>query len=229
MANNSDSRRFSSIRPVLPYLVAAALGVLTLVGWLFFFVANDEYTWWRTGVVVREASLLSPDRLRLGVNSCNRNPEVTLLRETNVDVQVKVVTPPIFISLGSAECGDSVNVQLQEPLRDRDVVDKHTGKVVRDASRYVEVSVAGTSLTDPDRVMFHISSCNIDPDRNPEVSHLMETDSDIQVRVVAKPHPSLPDGADCRDRSVAIRLQEALGDRAIVDMRTRKVMRLQSR
>ena len=127
----SGSRGFLFSRLVRLYLLATTLGVLALAGWLFFFVANDEYTWWRTGVTVYGAYLLSPNRIELIVNSCNRNPEVSLLRETDVDVQVKVVTHPHLALLGSTECLDTVEIQLQGPLGARDVVDKHTGEVVR--------------------------------------------------------------------------------------------------
>ncbi len=84
---------------------------------------------WRGEVRVFEARLLSPDRLALAVGSCNGDPEVTLLRETAVDVQVKVVASSTPLR-GGKDCQDIVEVQLQEPLGDRILVDKHTGRSV---------------------------------------------------------------------------------------------------
>ncbi|MEA1958431.1 MAG: hypothetical protein U9N44_01990, partial [Chloroflexota bacterium] len=43
---------------------------------------------WRAEVRVVYAELRSPDRLALSVASCNGNPEVSMLLETDVDVQV---------------------------------------------------------------------------------------------------------------------------------------------
>ncbi len=84
---------------------------------------------WRSEVSVVEAELRSPDRLVLFVDSCNEDPEVTLLRESDIDVQIKVVASSTPLR-GGGDCLDMVEVQLQEPLGDRVVVDKHTGQSV---------------------------------------------------------------------------------------------------
>ncbi|MCI0437775.1 MAG: hypothetical protein L0177_01430 [Chloroflexi bacterium] len=84
---------------------------------------------WRSEVSVAEAELRSPQRLVLTVNSCNGDPEVSLLRETDVDVQVKVVASSTPFR-GGCDGQDSVEVRLQEPLGGRVVVDKHTGQRV---------------------------------------------------------------------------------------------------
>lgn len=84
---------------------------------------------WRGEVRVVEAALLSPDRLALAVGSCNGDPAVVLLRETDVDVQVKVVASSTPL-LGGKDCLDGVVIQLQKPLGSRGVVDKHSGKSV---------------------------------------------------------------------------------------------------
>ena len=95
---------------------------------------------WRGEVSVVRAELRSPpglklsralarDRLALIVDSCNGDPEVSLLRETDVDVQVKVVASSTPLR-GGKDCRDVVEVQLQEPLGGRVVVDKHTGQSV---------------------------------------------------------------------------------------------------
>ncbi len=205
------------------YIAVAAIGLLVFMVWLFFFIGYDGgYTWGRNEISVLSARLNAPDRLVLNVNSCNRNPEVSLLRETDVDVQIKVVAdaPPPY---GGPECDDIVEIQLEEPLGNRDVIDKHTGEVVRDASSHTEVSVDEASLESPNRLFLDVSTC----DEFPEVSHLVETDVDVQVKVVAEAPPFVY-GKDCRDR-VAIQLQEPLGDRSVVDMLTGEVVRVRSR
>ena len=54
------------------------------------------------------------------------------LQETDVDVQVKVIafSTPMH---GGADCQETVNAYLEEPLGDRMVVDKHSGRIVSDA------------------------------------------------------------------------------------------------
>ena len=71
------------------YRTTVAIGVLALGITLFLLIGNGMITW-RVGVNVLDATLTSPDRLRLTVSSCNRQAEVSQLRETDVDVQVKV-------------------------------------------------------------------------------------------------------------------------------------------
>ena len=208
------------------FIAAVAIGALAFAVWLFFFVGNGRDTS-RAGVSVIQARLIAPDKLRLNVNSCNKNAGVSDLVETDVDVQVKVVADydpsPLFVQ----ECDDAVEVQLAKPLGDRDVVDKHTGEAVRDTSRYLEMSVVEARLIAPNEVMLNVSSCNRNPNRSPGVSDLVETDVDVQVRVVAEFHPPLPGRADCRDRRVRIQLQQPLGDRDVVDKRSGQVVRVQ--
>lgn len=128
MTDNSGLRRFLSRR--LAFLAVAAVALL-FTGFVAAFLA-----WlllgggvWRSEVSVVGAELRSPDRLALIVDSCNGNPEVSLLRETDVDVQVKVRASSTPFR-GGPECQDVVEVQLQEPLGGRLVVDKHTGQSV---------------------------------------------------------------------------------------------------
>ena len=80
---------------------------------------------------VLDARLTSPDRLALTVSSCNRKAEVSQLRETDVDMQVKVKAYIHPFLQGGEDCADLVEVQLQEPLGDRDVVDRRTGQAVK--------------------------------------------------------------------------------------------------
>ena len=84
---------------------------------------------WRSEVRVMEAHLLSPTRLALYVGSCRGSPEVSLLREADAEIQVKVVSwvTPL---LGGEDCLDAVHIQLEEPLGDRVIVDRHNGEQV---------------------------------------------------------------------------------------------------
>ena len=131
---HSASRGSLSGRRRRLYTVVAVMGLLALVIWLFFFIGNGGCNW-RTGASVLEAESISSSRLLLIVRSCNQNPEVSQLRETEVDVQVKVLVDIHPFLLGGEDCLDAVEVQLQEPLGDRDVIDKRGGEVVRVRSR----------------------------------------------------------------------------------------------
>ena len=130
--DNCGSRRFLSRRvKLLVTAVAVLVAVVAVLGMAFFMAwLTIGGGVWRSEVPVVEAALRSPDRLALLVDSCNGNPEVTLFRETNTEVQVKVIASSTPFR-GGPECQDTVDVQLQEPLRDRVVVDKHTEQSVK--------------------------------------------------------------------------------------------------
>ena len=155
MTNTSGSKRFLSGRLKL-LLVAAVvvIGLLAFAVWLI--LGLNGYTW-RGEVSVESASLRSPDRLTLVIDPCNKNPEVSLLRETDVDVQVKVTVDSHLFPLGGSDCGgDTVEVQLREPLGDRVVVDKHTGQRVsvrafRPTSQQEEARESGADTQSPDQ------------------------------------------------------------------------------
>lgn len=117
------SRRLASL--------AVAAAVLLVTGFVTAFLA-----WlllgggvWRSEVSVVEAQLRSPTKLALFVDSCNGDPKLSLLQETDRDVQVKVVASSTPFR-GRQDCADGVEVQLQDPLGDRLVVDRHSGQSV---------------------------------------------------------------------------------------------------
>ena len=115
-----------------PKSLIVAVVVTAVVGFaagLFLLIGFGAYTW-RSGVSVAEAEFYSPNRLRLSVASCQKHPEVSMLRETDVDVQVKVVADSHPFLQGGLDCQDPVEVTLREPLGDRVVIDRHTGQVV---------------------------------------------------------------------------------------------------
>jgi len=110
---------------VAAFAVGLVVGALVMIAvWLIFGGGV-----WRSEVAVHGAELRSTDRLALVVGSCNGAPEVTFLRETDDDVQVGVVASSTPL-LGGDDCQDLLEVQLQEPLGDRAVIDKRSGQSV---------------------------------------------------------------------------------------------------
>ena len=81
----------------------------------------------RAGVEVSEGYLMTPDVVMLVVQSCHRQPQLELLRETADEVQVKVTSRTNESGL---TCQDAVICRLQEPLGGRRVLDQHTGNIV---------------------------------------------------------------------------------------------------
>lgn len=81
---------------------------------------------------VIRAELSTPSALLLDIdNACNGNPELAYVRETDVDVEVMVSADSHPFSGGSDDCGAIVEVQLQKPLGDRVLIDKHSGQTLR--------------------------------------------------------------------------------------------------
>ena len=129
MTNSSGSSGLISGHPKSLIVAVVATGLAVVVAGLFLLIGLGGYTW-RHEVSVVDAESLSPYSLRLSVASCHKNPELSMLRETDVDVQVKVVADSHPFLQGRNDCQDSVEVKLQEPLGRRVVVDKRTGRVV---------------------------------------------------------------------------------------------------
>jgi hypothetical protein len=90
---------------------------------------------WRSEVRVVAAELRSPDRLALSVDSCNGNPEVSLLRETDVAVWIKVIASSTPLK-GGNDCGDILEVQLEDSFGDRVLIDMHKGQVINVSVAY---------------------------------------------------------------------------------------------
>ena len=129
MTNGSGLSGFISGLPQSLIVAVVATGLAVVVGGLFLLIGLGGYTW-RHEVNVDGAESFSPYSLRLSVASCHKNPELSMLRETDVDVQIKVVADSHPFLQPGLDCQDLVEVSLQEPLGDRVVVDKHTGQVV---------------------------------------------------------------------------------------------------
>ena len=93
------------------------------------YVGDDEYAG-RQEVSVREAWLESPDTLVLSADTCNENPEVSVLLETDEEVQVTMSADASPFRQSYPDCLEAITVQLQSPLGDRVVVDQHIGREV---------------------------------------------------------------------------------------------------
>ena len=87
------------------------------------FIARHE-------IAVKVAWLRSPDTLVINANACHRDPKLTLLRQTDVDVTVKMAVGPDPYPNGGPECLEELIVQLERPLGDRTVTDAYTGRAL---------------------------------------------------------------------------------------------------
>ena len=73
--------------------------------------------------------MFTPDMLLLTVPTCEMQP-VPSIEETEFDVQVRVTASVSPFQGSGLDCQGPVMILLQEPLGDRDLVDKHTGQTV---------------------------------------------------------------------------------------------------
>ena len=68
------------------------------------------------------------------VPTCNGDPEVTQLNEQTERVTVEVVSTKVLRGESPA-CLDNVEVQLERPLGDRELVDRTSGRTLRVRNR----------------------------------------------------------------------------------------------
>ena len=251
MTNSSAQNGFLSGRLGLSITAATvAIGLTAFAIWPLLgcglFTSRGE-------VPVRGAELRSPDKLTLIVASCNKNPEISLLRETDVDVQVRVVADTELFPQSGDDCQDIVEVQLQEPLGDRALIDKHTGQRVSvtlfgPTAQMEQLQESGTEkkLADDEpkavdtgnkRGARHEIAVEVawlqDPEtlvinantchRNPELSLLRETDVDVTVEMVVDPDPYPNGGPECLEELI-VKLEGPLGDRTVTDAHTGKAL-----
>jgi len=78
--------------------------------------------------LAEDAVLVAAAELEVGVQSCNGNPEITQLTETDQQVRVEV-TATVFDPGDS--CLDLIVVALDAPLGDRELVDLTSGRTIR--------------------------------------------------------------------------------------------------
>ena len=129
---DSSSPTGSSADRLIPVIVAVVVtGLLVFVA-CFMVWYHFGGGAWRSGVSVRDVKLAAPDTLILTLASCHGAPRVSMSRETDVDVQVKVIafSTPFH---GGLRCQEGVNIYLEEPLGDRVIVDLHSGQTFSDA------------------------------------------------------------------------------------------------
>lgn len=74
---------------------------------------------------------LTDDRtLEMSVDSCNGNPEVTELEQTETEVRLEVTSTVPGPGQPGNDCMDGIEVTLDAPLGDRVLVDARTGDAV---------------------------------------------------------------------------------------------------
>ena len=244
MTNSSGPKRHWSGRLKLLFVAAVVVIGLTIFAALSLLGCSVFAS--RGEVDVMEAKMQSPERLELVVASCNENPEVSLLRETEDDVQVRVIADYDFFAQSGDDCQDIVEVQLQDPLGDRVVIDERSGQQVsvteiRQPGRQEQSQESGTEKTSVDDAPWiqpaenegaarHEIAVNVAwlraPDtlvinantchRNPELSMFQETDVDVTVKMAVGPDPYPNGGPDCLEELI-VQLERPLGDRTVTD------------
>lgn len=127
MVNNSSSEGLLS---GLPGMLRFAVVVVLLLAFAVLLLFGLGVCSLRSGVSVVGAELNYPDNLILIVDSCHKAPGVSTLKETDVEVQVRVVASSHPFLRGGDDCQDIVSVPLGKPLGNRTVIDMSTGKTV---------------------------------------------------------------------------------------------------
>ena len=195
----------------------------------------------RQEVRVKEAWLQFPDLLVLSADTCNENPEVWVLQQTEADVQVLMSADAFPFRQSYPDCVEAIAVQLREPLGDRVVVDQHTGRAVsvspfgseetstdepqkaigmrnERATRH-EIAVEVAWLLAPDTLVINANTCH----RDPELALFRETDADVTVKMIVGPDPYPNGGPDCLEELI-VQLRKPLEDRTVTDALTGKVL-----
>ncbi len=117
----------AKVTVLLTFLVTA----LVTAAALFLVWHNLGGGAWHSSVGILEAYPQEnrTDRLTLIVQSCNGAPSVRHQRETNsaVEIRVQAFSTPLH---GAQECLDALEVQLEQPLGDRILLDEHTDQEV---------------------------------------------------------------------------------------------------
>lgn len=84
----------------------------------------------RQPVTFTEVYLVDDRTLQMNVASCNGDPELTALEETEGEVRLEVTSTVAAPGWASQDCLDGIEVTLDAPLGDRTLVDITTGNVV---------------------------------------------------------------------------------------------------
>ncbi len=113
-----------------PRYAAVAVASFVLGGLVVFFIWQSVGGGlWRGGVEIREARWLTPNTLELIVDSCNANPSLSIHRQDDGSVRLRVVASSTPLK-GGDECLDRIEIYLSEPFADSLVIDDHTNRAV---------------------------------------------------------------------------------------------------
>lgn len=101
------------------------------IPWAFDVVDAQEESTVRGPVAITEASDPGGTALQLYVDSCNGEPEVTVLEQTDAEVRVEITSTTPAPGWGGNDCLDGLELTLDAPLGDRALVDLSTGDPVQ--------------------------------------------------------------------------------------------------
>lgn len=101
------------------------------IPWAFDVVDAPEDSTVRGPVAITEASAAAGGTtVQLYVGSCNGEPEVTVLEQTDTEVRVEITSTTPAPGWPGADCLDGLELTLDAPLGDRALVDLSTGDAV---------------------------------------------------------------------------------------------------
>lgn len=123
MANSVSPRKVALWAGLLT-AVAVATGITLFLVWLFLGGGA-----WHGGVSIVEALPHSETTLVLNVAACKEAPSVSFFRETDSYVEVEVAAYSTLLG-DELHCLEAVNIYLEDPLGDRPLIDRHTGRPV---------------------------------------------------------------------------------------------------
>ena len=114
---------------VLAILGLAVLGMLVLQSGGIKSLQEISF---HKSVEILEVTVAEPysHQIRVGVASCNFDPELIHKFESENEVEIKMISSWEPFRGGQDDCQDSVIVRLDRPLGARAVIDKHRGRVV---------------------------------------------------------------------------------------------------
>lgn len=101
------------------------------IPWAFEVVDAPEESTMRGPVEIWEAYVADEPGLQLIVGSCNGDPEVTVLEQTDTEVRVEVTSTTPAPGWPGEDCLDGLELTLDTPLGDRTLVDLSTGDAVQ--------------------------------------------------------------------------------------------------
>lgn len=100
------------------------------IPWAFEVVDAPEESTVRGPVEIWEAYAGGGAGLQLTVGSCNGEPEVTVLEQTDSEVRVEITSTTPAPGWPGEDCLDGLELTLDAPLGDRALVDVTTGDIV---------------------------------------------------------------------------------------------------